>query len=168
MDCIENVKIKGGYLPGSVGRIAELHGVYYHENWDFELYFETKVAVELSEFMRRYNKEQDRLFTAVLDKRIEGSIVIDGLHSDTKGAHLRWFIVSNRIRGKGVGSRLIEKAVCFCRERKYKKIYLWTFEGLDAAKHLYLKQGFELAEQREGIHWGKRVNEQRFELTMSP
>lgn len=32
------------YLPGSVGRIVELHGRYYAENWRFGAFFEAKVA----------------------------------------------------------------------------------------------------------------------------
>ena len=53
------VRIQRGYVPGSIGRIAELHGTYYHENWGFGVFFEAKVASELAEFMGRYNDEQD-------------------------------------------------------------------------------------------------------------
>jgi hypothetical protein len=41
-----------------------------------------------------------------------------------------------------------------------------TFEGLDAARHLYEKNGFRLAEQQRGIQWGREVNEQRFVLPL--
>ena len=37
---------------------------------------------------------------------------------------------------------------------------------LDAARHLYGKFGFVLAEQFQGMQWGKEVNEQRFELVL--
>lgn len=30
-------KITKGYVPGSIGRVAELHGIYYHKNWNFGL-----------------------------------------------------------------------------------------------------------------------------------
>jgi RimJ/RimL family protein N-acetyltransferase len=52
----------------------------------------------------------------------------------------------------------------FCRARGYDRVYLWTFEGLDAARHLYEKAGFRLAQQQRGRQWGTEVNEQRFEL----
>jgi len=32
---MSNVEIVKGYIPGSIGRVAELHGAYYHEHWDF-------------------------------------------------------------------------------------------------------------------------------------
>jgi hypothetical protein len=38
------IKIDMGYTPGSLGRVAELHGVHYHDNWGFGLFYEAKVA----------------------------------------------------------------------------------------------------------------------------
>ena len=71
--------------------------------------------------------------------------------------------MSDALRGKGTGNRLIDTAVAFCRKRGYKTIYLWTFEGLDPARHLYEKAGFKLTEERKGTRWGAEVNEQRFQ-----
>ena len=163
--CMSNVEIVKGYIPGSIGRVAELHGTYYHEHWDFSVFFEAKVATELSEFLGRYDERRDGFWTASLNGRVEGSITIDGIHAEKEGAHLRWFIVSDVLRGRGVGNQLIDKALDFCRNKGYKRVYLWTFEGLDAAKHLYEKCGFKLVEQYKGIQWGTEVNEQRFEMS---
>jgi GNAT superfamily N-acetyltransferase len=159
-------RIEKGYIPGSIGRIAELHGAYYHEHWGFGAFFEAKVASELAEFIGRYDDKRDDLWTASLEGRIEGSIAIDGIHAEDMGAHLRWFIVSDPLHGRGIGSRLITEATGFCRNRGYKRTYLWTFEGLDAARHLYEKNGFILIEQRMGMMWGTELNEQRFELCL--
>ncbi|MFW6147197.1 MAG: GNAT family N-acetyltransferase [Thermodesulfobacteriota bacterium] len=159
------IQIKKGYIPGSIGRITQLHGAYYHENWGFGAFFEAKVARELAEFIGRYNPMNDGLWTAFLGEHIEGSIAIDGVHAESNGAHLRWFIVSAPLQGKGIGSRLMRTAKRFCLAKGYKRIYLWTFEGLHPAKHLYEKNGFNLMEQRKGIMWGTEVTEQRLELT---
>jgi N-acetylglutamate synthase-like GNAT family acetyltransferase len=161
---MSNVEIIKGYIPGSIGRVAELHGTFYQEHWDFTVFFEAKVATELSEFLGRYDEKLDSFWTASLKGRVEGSIAIDGIHAEKEGAHLRWFIVSDVLRGRGIGNRLIKEALNFCRNKGYKRVYLWTFEGLNAAKHLYEKNGFELVEQNEGIQWGTEVNKQRFEL----
>ena len=158
------VEIRKGYMPGSIGRVVELHGRYYHKNWGFGAYFETKVARELSEFMDRYDDRRDGFWIATLDGQTEGSITLDGLNADGRGVHMRWFIISDALRGQGVGNRLINAAVNFCKIKGYEQIYLWTFEGLHAARHLYEKAGFTLAEQRQGRQWGREVNEQRFEL----
>jgi len=161
------IEVTKGYVPGCIGRVAELHGTYYAENWGFGRYFEAKVATELSEFLNRYDERRDGFWTISMADRVEGSITIDGIHGDDNGAHLRWFIMSDALRGKGAGNKLMDTAVEFCRDRNYGRVYLWTFEGLDAARHLYEKAGFELAEQFSGNQWGTEVTEQRFELVLS-
>ena len=153
-----------GYIPGTIGRIVELHARYYRELVGFGLPFESKVARELSEFCERYVGERDGLWLALQDGNIEGSIAIDGSSAGQEGAHLRWFIASDNMRGTGVGTALLTSAMEFCQSRRYERVYLWTFEGLAAARHLYEKFGFRLAVQQRGMQWGAEVNEQRFEL----
>ncbi len=156
-------EIVKGYVPGSIGRVAELNGAYYHDNWGFGLFFEAKVATDLSAFLLRYDEKRDGFWTALCNGRVEGHITIDGIHADDAGAHLRYFIVSDAVRGIGIGSDLISTAMDFCKKAGHKKAYLWTFEGLHAARHLYEKAGFRLVEQRRGSQWGTEVNEQLFE-----
>lgn len=122
------------------------------------------MARELSEFCERYADERDGLSLALADASVEGSIAIDGSHAERDGAHLRWFITSEKVRGTGVGTALLAAAVEFCRSRHYDRVYLWTFEGLSAARHLYEKSGFRLVHTQLGSQWGSEVEEQRFEL----
>ena len=160
------VQIASGYLPGSIGRVAEMHGTYYHRHWGFGLFFEAMVASELAAFLGRYDRHRDGFWNALADGGIEGSIAIDGYNAEAEGAYLRWFIVSDALRGKGTGNRLMDNAVGFCRSRGYRRVSLWTFEGLDAARHLYEKHGFKLLDQQRGTRWGREVNEQKFELQL--
>jgi GNAT superfamily N-acetyltransferase len=163
----ECVIIKG-YRPGAIGRVAQLHGEYYHRHWGFGLFFEAKVATELSAFLSCCDDTRDGFWSAVANEQVEGAIVIDGKDAAGAGAHLRWFIVSDALRGRGAGNRLMESAMDFCRRKGYSKVYLWTFEGLAAAHHLYHKHGFTLVEQRRGAQWGVAVNEQRFVWSCKP
>ena len=152
-----------GYVPGAIGRIAELHAIYYARHWRFGLFFEAKVATELARFLESYDEKRDGIWLALKDGRVEGGIVIDGSHAHTEGAHLRWFILSEKLHGLGTGRGLIGRAVEFCRSREYPMAYLWTFEGLHAARRLYEAAGFRLIHQQRGAQWGTEVNEQRFE-----
>ncbi len=86
MTHVSNLSIDCGYQPGAIGRIAELHGTYYADHWDFGLYFEAKVANELSEFLLRYDEKKDGIWLARRDGRIEGGIVIDGQRAASGGA----------------------------------------------------------------------------------
>jgi len=74
---MSNVEMVKGYIPGSIGRVAELHGTYYHEHWDFSEFFEAKVATELSEFLGRYDEKISllkKLLTFVETKHTGGYI----------------------------------------------------------------------------------------------
>lgn len=161
---MHQIEIRRGYVPGAIGRIVELHGTYYHAHWGFGAFFEAKVAGGLSEFMNRYDDQQDGLWTASVNGRVEGGIAIDGIHASQEGAHLRWFILSESLRGRGVGHQLMDAAMDFCRIKTYPRVYLWTFAGLHAARHLYDNAGFVLVEERRGAQWGTEVQEQRLEL----
>ena len=163
---VVTMAIHKGYIPGSIGAISSLHARYYHREVGFGLSFESKVAREISEFCERYVEERDGLWLALVDGSIEGSIAIDASHAEQDGAHLRSFITSDMVRGTGVGKALLESAIDFCRSRCYEHVFLWTFEGLSAARHLYEKFGFRVAHQQRGTQWGNEVNEQRFELTI--
>ena len=156
--------IHRGYQPGCIGRVTEMHANYYCAHAGFGVPFEAKVARELGEFCERYDVQRDGLWLANGTDGIQGSVVIDGSHAKEEGAHLRWFIVSDVARGAGIGSALLTNAIEFCRDSGYGRVYLWTFQGLRAARHLYEKFGFRLALERRGSQWGTEVQEQRFEL----
>ncbi len=160
-------EIVSGYSPGALGQIVSLHGSYYHEHWGFDSFFEAKVATELGSFVQDYDSARDGLWLAKTGDRVEGSVVIDGSKASTDGAHLRWFIVADALRGKGAGKRLIRTAMDFCKEQGYPKVYLYTFAGLDAARRLYEREGFELIDENRGSQWGTEVLEQRFECCVN-
>jgi GNAT superfamily N-acetyltransferase len=155
--------IQQHYQPGAIGRIITLHADFYSKLVGFGLPFEAKVARELTDFCERYDADRDGLWLATENGNVEASIAIDGSHAATDGTHLRWFIASDATRGTGIGAELMTLAMAFCQSRHYKSVYLNTFAGLDAARHLYEKHGFILVHEQRGTMWGAEVNEQRFE-----
>ena len=100
---MDDVEVRRGYLPGAIGRVVELHGTYYHTHWGCGAFFEAQVAGQLAEFFGRYDQLRDGFWIATVSGRVEGSITIDGAHAADDGAHLRWFIMSEALRGRGVG-----------------------------------------------------------------
>ena len=95
--------------------------------------------------------------------RLVGSVVIDAHRASTEGAHLRWFILHADYAGGGIGKKLLHAALEHCETNDLRNVYLWTFKGLDAARHLYESVGFSLATESVGEQWGTVVTEQRFE-----
>ena len=153
--------ISEGYRSGCIGRIAQLHSTYYAATHGFDVGFEAKVAQELGQFCTSYENGRDGLWLAT-DEDIEGSIAIDGAHASEEGAHLRWFIISDALRGQGIGRQLLSRAIEFVDACNYKRTYLWTFNGLLAARHLYESCGFRLTHENIGTQWGSAVLEQKF------
>jgi GNAT superfamily N-acetyltransferase len=161
-----DITLHTGYLPGIIGRVAELHGTYYHRTVNFGQFFEAKVATGLAEFTARLDRPCNRLWSAVeateAGPRIVASVAIDGEDLGNNLAHLRWFIVDDSIQGRGIGKQLLQQAMAFCDEQAFHETHLWTFRGLDAARRLYEASGFTLAEEWTGTQWGREMVEQRF------
>lgn len=147
--------------PGDLGFIVHLHGIIYSREYGFDPTFEAYVAGPLSEFARS-GSERDRLWIAEREGRIIGSIAIVGTSDDE--AQLRWFLVDPSARGLGVGKRLLNDAVAFCRERGYRSVFLWTVGALTTAARLYRSVGFEKVEEALRHLWGADVVEERYDL----
>ena len=155
-----------GYRPGALSRVCEMQTLHYAREWGFGLPFETKIAAEMATFLSNFDAGNDLFRIAVRGGEILGSITIIGhdIGADENLAHLRWFIMDDRLRGTGTGGELLRRAVDFARKSGRRGIYLWTFEGLTAARHLYEKTGFRLVVANPGMTGGKQVTEQRFDL----
>lgn len=157
-----------GYKPGALAAIVGLHAGYYARHWNFGLPFETRVGAELAEFLSRHDRESDLFLVAYVEGEVVGSVIIDQTGGGSQGAHLRWFIVSETMQGKGLGADLLGRAVGFCDERGYERIWLTTFAGLDAARSLYERFGFTFAGETETDQWSGDVREQIFERLRPP
>jgi GNAT superfamily N-acetyltransferase len=155
-----------GYFPGVVGKITEIHAIYYYENWGFDVSFETQVGKELSEFIRNFEEGRDGFWVATISGEFAGSIAVDGSEGDKEGARLRWLIVLSKFQGQGIGTTLIKESVDFCRKAGFKKVYLWTFEGLDEARSVYERVGFRLSREHSVYQWGQNIKEQMFQLEL--
>lgn len=151
-----------GYRPGALAAVVALHASYYARHWNFGRPFETKVASELAAFLDRADPGRDLFLTAWHDGTLAGSIAIDVTAGDAMGAHLRWFIVSDNARGTGLGKALMDRAIRFCDEAGLENVWLTTFAGLDAARHLYEMHGFELLSETDTDQWSGGVREQLF------
>ena len=154
-----------GYRPGALAAVVALHARYYAGEWGFGRAFETKVAGEVAGFLDRADAHDDLFVTAWRGVQLAGSVTIDATGGGRMGAHLRWFIVDDGARGSGLGRALMDRAMAFCGERGHERIWLTTFAGLDAARRLYEKHGFALAEESETDQWRGGVREQLFRRT---
>lgn len=157
-----DVVYKQGYHSGVIANVVALHAVFYSKNYGFGSVFERKVAHEMSEFMGRIDHPQNTTISAYRGDHLLGSVSIDGEDLGDNTAHLRWFIVSPDAQGLGIGKKLLEQATVFVDANGFHQTRLWTFKGLDAARHLYESLGYSLAKEEPGTQWGTQVVEQEF------
>ncbi|HET7776397.1 MAG TPA: helix-turn-helix domain-containing GNAT family N-acetyltransferase, partial [Azospira sp.] len=156
------ITISAGYRPGLIGRVVEMHALFYARHAGFGAFFEGRVASGLAEFVGRLEAPCNGIWVALQHGRIVGSIAIDGQDLGNNRAHLRWFILDDGCRGQGAGRQLLQAALDFCDAQGFAATRLWTFQGLEAARRLYEASGFALVHEEPGQQWGSTVTEQQF------
>lgn len=161
-DVATDIEVHEGYRPGLIASVALLHASFYAGGYGFGAVFERKVVTEMSEFMARIDRSVNTIFSAYLGDELLGSVSLDGEDLGEGTSHLRWFIVNPKAQGMGIGKLLIGKAASFVDQHTFARTRLWTFKGLDTARHLYEKFGFVLVHETPGTQWGTEVVEQEF------
>jgi GNAT superfamily N-acetyltransferase len=158
----QNIRIRESE-PGDAGYVAYMHGRYYCKHHGFLAASEYYFIKHIADFVR--DPDGGMLWIAETDGITVGSAAI--VRVDSNAAQFRWFLVDENYQGIGIGSRLINTALDFCRENNYKHVFLWTFKGLDSARHLYEKVGFVLTEEKANNEWsGNTIIEQKMELKL--
>jgi GNAT superfamily N-acetyltransferase len=155
------VTIRHRLEPGDLGMIVHLHGVLYAREYGLDTTFEPYVAKPLSDFVL---SGSGRLWVAEEGDRTLGSIAV--VDAEAGVGQLRWFLLAPEARGKGLGRRLLETALDYCRERGFRRVFLWSFAELDAALALYEQAGFVVTENKKLPMWGADRTEVRMDLNL--
>ena len=160
-----NIVVRHDLRPGDMGRVIALHGELYAREYGFDHGFEAYVAETVAEFGKLARPGLDRLWVAERDGQLVGCIAIIGREDGL--AQIRWFLVHPTARGGGLGRRLVQESLAFCREAGYRSVCLWTVSGLEAAARLYLAAGFRKTETKPpAVLWGATLSEERYDLSL--
>ena len=157
------ISIRHDLRPGDVGYITYLHGILYapEQGWDHT--FDAYVAIPLAEFARSCLPGQC-IWIVEDGERIVGSVAI--VKFSEIEAQLRWLLLVPEVRGLGIGRRLVEEALDFCRDAGYSSVFLWTVNTLPVAAKLYQSVGFRKTEELTHELWGRTVTEVKYELLL--
>jgi N-acetylglutamate synthase-like GNAT family acetyltransferase len=162
---MSDVTLRTGLKPGDLGMIVHLHGALYAREYGLDTTFEPYVAEPLSAFVRA-GADAGRIWVAERDGRMLGCVAI--VRDPDASGQLRWFILVPEARRLGLGKRLLQSAIDYAHDDGLRSIYLWTFDALDAAIHLYRQHGFIETDRR--VHealWGRRICELRMDLALT-
>lgn len=140
------IAVRHGYEPGLVGRIGELHGRYYAQAWGSGAPFEIMMIREFCDFVERYDPDKDLVLSAHIDGTLVGSISVLGRVSEQTSAQIRFFLVDPKFHGRGAGKLLLSTALDWCRDRGFRKIFLWTVDNLPQSRRLYEATGFRITQ----------------------
>ena len=161
---LADVDIRSTLRPGDLGAIIALHGTVYHRDMGFDVTFEAYVAQTIAEFVLD-NAGRGRIWLADHAGRLVGCIAIAD-REDERG-QLRWLLLHPDARGIGLGGVLVDKAMAYCREKRFRQVYLHTMAELDAAYSIYRTLGFEPVGEEEQPMGGEARRIVTMELSLA-
>lgn len=160
----QRIKIRD-YKSKDVDYIISIHKKLYNDEYKFSSVFSDYVEKYVTLFDKSHDKNRENIWLAEINSKPIGVIAI--VKDDESTAQLRWFLIEPEARSIGLGHKLVETALDFCREKNYTHVFLWTADILKAARHIYKSYGFNLTESIDNTTWtNKLVKEERWDLDL--
>lgn len=105
----------------------------------------------LDQLFEVYQRDRAEYFVLLEDGHVLGSAGIYPLENGDKSVcEFQKMYFDPKVRGKGLGQKMIHVCLDFAKEQGYKVCYIETLPAMKAAQKLYLKTGFEYIDARMG------------------
>jgi RimJ/RimL family protein N-acetyltransferase len=153
--------------PGDPAAIAELHARVYESEYGMNAAFTESVADSVRSAVESGWPARSGavwLIDSEPSGKLAGSL---GLTCEANGlGRVRWFVLERKLRGRGLGRRLIDELLTEALAQSLKRLELETFSALTAAAHIYRAAGFRLMWSRTRDDWGPTITYQHYELEL--
>ncbi len=151
--------------PGDADRIVELHRRVYAPEFGLGATFIADVGASVeSALARGWPTRGGVWLVRASDGVLDGSLALT--HEGAGVGQVRWFALSSRLRGIGLGRRLLDELLCKARGDGLVKLELNTFSELAVAAGMYRGAGFRVTSEREREDWGAPIVYQHYELDL--
>lgn len=97
-----------------------------------------------------FDRPKSMYWVAVADGEVVGGSGIAPVPGEENVAELQRMFLSQKARGTGTASKLMEECISFARKEGFMQVYLETLPNMQAAQKLYSKFGFEKIDKAIG------------------
>jgi GNAT superfamily N-acetyltransferase len=158
--------IRRDLRPGDFGAIIEHHGRTYAREYGVDSSFEAHVAAAVAKAaLRGFPRENEAIWIVERDGRHAGSLAMTD--EDDGIACVRFFVLDSELRGRGLGTRLLDELLDTARANGFEHAVLETFSDLTTAARLYGERGFRVVSAETGPRWGRaEITYQRYEAEL--
>ncbi|MEJ3746054.1 helix-turn-helix domain-containing GNAT family N-acetyltransferase [Actinomycetes bacterium KLBMP 9797] len=141
--------------PGDLGWMVQRHGAIYAQEYGWDARFEAWAAQIVADYATDHDPRREAAWIAEVDGEPVGSIMC--VRHDDETARLRVLLVEPRVRGMGVGGRLVEECLRFAKRAGYRRIMLTTYDAMADARRIYQRAGFTLTEEKKVTAFGQQL-----------
>ncbi len=107
---------------------------------EFGLPYDQTVATELSNLEEHFPQPRSVFFVARMDGHVVGTTAVQ--EAGKERAVLKYQYVDANYRRRGIGAKLLDAALVYCRVCGYREVQLETAPWMQQAQRLYRSRGF--------------------------
>lgn len=152
------------HRPGDMGWIVHRQAVLYTREYGWDAQFEGLIAGIVAQFIETFDPARACCWVAERDGEVVGSVFV--VPRAATEAQLRLLYVEPSVRGLRLGSRLVDEAIRFARDKGYRTMTLWTNDILVSARRIYEAAGFRLIAEEPHRSFGHDLVGQTWSLDL--